>query len=195
MKTNLRFLLTFVFLFFAVAGFAQSKKETFKVAGECGMCKKKIESAAKAAGATFASWSESTKALTVKYDSKTSNAAKIQEAIAAVGYDTPNYKATDEAYNKLHSCCKYERAGAATEAASCCDSEKCKTTACMKDGKCSPDMSCCKEGGCADKACCKKEDGMAHAAGKHACTTAVAGTSAPSCQGAAAKKGACCSGH
>lgn len=155
MKNIFSFVLTFVLLFVASASFAQAKKESFKVAGECGMCQKKIEGAAKKAGASFASWDTESKVLTVRYNNSTASNAKIQKAIAAVGYDTPGYKASDEAYNSLHDCCKYERAGATANAA-CCDSGKCKEAACMKDGKCAPDMSCCKDSGCSEKACCKK---------------------------------------
>ncbi|TCJ17578.1 hypothetical protein EPD60_05130 [Flaviaesturariibacter flavus] len=154
MKTVFSFVLSFVLLFVASATFAQAKKESFKVAGECGMCQKKIEGAAKKAGASFASWNTESKVLTVRYNSTSSNPAKIQKAIAAAGYDTPGFKASDAAYNSLHDCCKYDRGGAT--AASCCDSDKCTKTACMKDGKCAPDMSCCKEAGCIEKDCCKK---------------------------------------
>jgi periplasmic mercuric ion binding protein len=141
----------------ASVSFAQTKTEKIKVAGECGMCKKKIEAAAKEAGATYALWDTDSKVITVKYNSTAINKAKIEQAIAGVGYDTQNIKATDEAYNKLHECCKYERTGATSAAAqSCCDDEKCTKTACMKDGKCSPDMTCCKEAGCDTKDCCKK---------------------------------------
>lgn len=147
----------FFVLFIAIAsvGFAQTKTEKIKVAGECGMCKKKIEKAAKDAGATFADWNTENKFLTVKFAANQSNTAKVEQAVAAVGYDTPGVKATEDAYNKLHECCKYDRA-AASAAHSCCEAEKCTKNACMKDGKCSPDMSCCKEAGCDTKDCCKK---------------------------------------
>lgn len=153
MKT-LKYFFFVLFISIASISFAQTTTETFKVAGECGMCKKKIEAAAKEAGATYALWNTDSKVMTVKYNSTATNKAKIEKAIAGVGYDTPTIKATDEAYNKLHECCKYERS--ATAAASCCDDEKCTKTACMKDGKCSPDMTCCKEAGCDTKDCCKK---------------------------------------
>lgn len=100
---------SFIFITIASIGFAQSKSETLKVSGECGSCKKKIESAAKKAGATYAVWNVDSKELTVKYNSSSTNSAKIQKAIADVGYDTPDFKATDEAYNKLDGCCQYER--------------------------------------------------------------------------------------
>ncbi|MDB5196154.1 MAG: hypothetical protein JWP88_524 [Flaviaesturariibacter sp.] len=151
MKTLRISLLSTLFIFFAQLSFAQSKSETFKVAGECGMCKKKIEGAAKSAGASYASWNEDSKVLTVKYNSTSSNAAKIQKSIAAKGYDTPAFKASEKAYKRLDACCKYDRA-----TASCCENEKCVKTACMKDGKCVKDAACCKEAGCDTKDCCKK---------------------------------------
>jgi len=93
----------------ASLGFAQQKSETLKVSGECGSCKKKIETAAKKAGATYAVWNVDSKELAIKYNSTSTNSAKIQKAVADAGYDTPDYKATDEAYNKLDGCCQYER--------------------------------------------------------------------------------------
>jgi hypothetical protein len=146
-----------LFITFTTVASAQTKSETFKVSGECGMCKKKIEGAAKQAGATYAEWNTDTKVMTVKYNSSSTNKAKIEQAIAGVGYDTQSFKATEDAYSKLHECCKYERNGTETAAAhSCCDDEKCTKTACMKDGKCTPDTACCKEAGCDKKDCCKK---------------------------------------
>jgi hypothetical protein len=147
----------FFLLFISIAsfGFAQTKTETFKVSGECGSCKKKIESAAKKAGASFASWDVDSKELKIKYNSTSTNTAKIQQAIAAVGYDTRDYKATDEAYNGLDKCCQYERT-ASTDMKSTCDNKACADKNCMKDGKCEKDMSCCKDSDCANKDCCKK---------------------------------------
>src|SRR4029078_9757670 len=100
-------MLSFIFIAIASFSFAQTKTETLKVAGECSSCKKKIESAAKKAGASYAVWDVDSKELTIKYKSTSTNSAKIQKAIAAVGYDTPDFKATDEAYNKLDDCCQY----------------------------------------------------------------------------------------
>jgi periplasmic mercuric ion binding protein len=101
--------LSLLFVCMAAVGFAQTKTETLKVSGECGSCKKKIESAAKKAGASYAVWDVDSKELTVKYNSTTTNNAKIQKSIAGVGYDTQDFKATDEAYNKLDGCCQYDR--------------------------------------------------------------------------------------
>jgi periplasmic mercuric ion binding protein len=99
-------------LFLSNTSFAQKasvKKETIKVWGNCGMCKTKIEKAAKTAGATKASWNEDSKLLVVTYNTGKSSNAKIQEAIAKTGYDTQDYTADNAAYNKLHGCCQYDR--------------------------------------------------------------------------------------
>lgn len=84
-------------------------KETIKVWGNCGMCKKKIEKAAKAAGATTASWDEDTQELKVAYNSSKSSSQKIQQSIANAGYDTQDVTADAKAYKKLDACCKYDR--------------------------------------------------------------------------------------
>jgi periplasmic mercuric ion binding protein len=155
MKTLKIVSLVSLFMTFAMVSLAQSKTESIPVSGNCGMCKTKIEKAAKNAGASTATWNKDKKVITVKYNSSTTNAAKIQQGIAAVGYDTRDFKTTDEAYDKLHACCKYDRT--AKQEASC--SGKCE----MKDGKCvsHDEMECCKDGKCSKpghdgKDCCKK---------------------------------------
>lgn len=148
-------ILSFLFISFATIGFAQDKSETIKVAGECGMCKKKIEGAAKKAGASSASWNADTKELMVKYNSTSSNTAKIEQAVAKAGYDTQNYKASEKAYNKLDDCCKYDRTSISSNEARACDNAKCAEKQCMHDGKCEKDMSCCKDTGCDKQDCCK----------------------------------------
>jgi hypothetical protein len=153
MKLLQLLLVTTLSITISQAAIAQAKTEKFKVAGECGMCKKKIEKAAKDAGATFAEWNVESKELIVKFNSRSSNTAKIQQHIATVGYDTPQVKATNEAYDNLHGCCKYERTA---EVADCCKDGKCVKCDCCKDGKCSKNMDCCKSGNCEKKDCCTK---------------------------------------
>ena len=152
MKTVKISFLSFLFIVIAHTGFSQAvKKEAFKVAGECGMCKKKIEAAAKNAGATYAVWNVDSKELKVKYKTASANTAKIQQGIAAIGYDTPGFKATEAAYNDLHECCKYDRT-----AADCCEGGTCKADhSCCENGECSKDTACC-EVGAGDADCCKK---------------------------------------
>jgi copper chaperone CopZ len=86
------------------------KKETFKVKGNCEMCKKKIEKKLKSIdGIKSASWNIETKIIDVKFDANKLSLARIKGAIAAAGYDTDGYKAPDKAYNNLHKCCQYDR--------------------------------------------------------------------------------------
>lgn len=147
MKTLRIFSLLTIMLAVSHFSFAQAKTETIPVSGNCGMCKNNIEKAAKKAGADEAEWNVDEKKLTVTYNSSSTNAAKIQQAIAEAGYDTRDFKTTEAAYNKLHSCCQYDRT--ADTKASCCSSGKCE----MKDGKCKSE--CCKDGKCTEK--CKEE--------------------------------------
>jgi mercuric ion binding protein len=147
------------------------KSATFKVWGNCGMCKKNIEGAAKKSGATYANWNVDTKMVTVKYATTKTSVDKIQKGIAGAGYDNEKYTGSDDAYSNLDECCQYDRKTAvSTEAKACC----------VKDGKCTGDKACCKkmegkadccangtcakEGGCCanmkcekDGDCCKKE--------------------------------------
>lgn len=88
---------------------AVTKTETFEVNGNCGMCRNTIQKAAKGAGAQTAEWNMDTHQLKVKYDPKKTTVAAIQKKIAESGYDNVGATATDESYEKLHSCCKYER--------------------------------------------------------------------------------------
>jgi len=162
MKSFKIFAITAVLSFIATLSFAQTKSETFKVSGNCGMCKSKIEKAAIDAGATTAKWDVESKELTVKYNSASTNTAKIQQKIAGVGYDNAGAKATTESYNKLHGCCKYERnADAKNAKAACCSGDaKCAEHA---DGNHEAKADCCKDGKCSKEGhngvdCCKKSD-------------------------------------
>lgn len=111
MKTQ-SFILSIAFLFCGLLANAQTaavKSEKIKVWGNCGMCQKHIEKAAKEAGATKAAWNKDTHILTVKYDvAKTSN-KQIQEAVAKAGYDTKDFTGNNLAYENLDECCKYDR--------------------------------------------------------------------------------------
>jgi mercuric ion binding protein len=85
-------------------------KESFKVWGNCDMCKKTIEKAANSVeGVNSAKWSTSSKKMNVKYDADKTSLEVIQNAIVASGYDIEGQKAEDEAYNNLHKCCQYDR--------------------------------------------------------------------------------------
>jgi copper chaperone CopZ len=78
--------------------------------GNCGMCKKTIETAAKSvAGVEMASWSEETHRMDVRFLPGQTGLDSIHAAIAAAGYDTDKLFGNDDAYKNLHSCCQYDR--------------------------------------------------------------------------------------
>ena len=84
-----------------------TKTEMIKVSGKCDMCKARIEKAAKVDGVTKADWDTKTKMLTLVYNPSKVKSDDVQKKIAAVGHDTPKFKATDQVYNALPGCCKY----------------------------------------------------------------------------------------
>ena len=107
-----------VVLFLSLIGFstqAQEKKDKnvkheIAVKGNCEMCKKRIEKAAYSVpGVKSASWSPESQGLVVIVNEQKSSTEEIEKAVAKVGHDTQNIKATDEAYKSLHDCCSYDR--------------------------------------------------------------------------------------
>ena len=88
---------------------SNEKIETMKVWGNCGMCKKNIEGSLELEGVYNANWDKNTKVLTVVYDSILLSKETIATYISKVGYDNEYVKGDDEAYDKLHFCCQYER--------------------------------------------------------------------------------------
>jgi mercuric ion binding protein len=117
MKTNIKIALSILLCCFILKSnnsFAQvtseKKTETFKVYGNCDMCKEKIEGALNSKDGIFKKgWSPKTKILTVTYDPAKITASQIKQKIAAAGYDTDEVRAKDENYNSLPKCCQYER--------------------------------------------------------------------------------------
>lgn len=90
--------------------FAQNKNErvSLEVDGVCIMCKSRIEKASlKTKGVKSAVWDVTTHELNLIFDARKTNLDSIRKKITAVGHDTEKLKATDEAYNTLHPCCKY----------------------------------------------------------------------------------------
>ena len=82
---------------------------TFKVWGNCETCKDAIENSLRADGISNADWNIETKLISVTYDSTKINLDKIEQKIAAAGYDNAKYKGDDKAYENLPACRKYER--------------------------------------------------------------------------------------
>ncbi|MFL5751841.1 MAG: heavy-metal-associated domain-containing protein [Bacteroidia bacterium] len=88
---------------------SESTKASFKVWGNCDMCKETIEGALKVVGLRSASWNTESKIIGLEYDSTKISLDEIQKLIAAAGYDNDKYKGDDKAYMDLPECCQYER--------------------------------------------------------------------------------------
>lgn len=109
-------IITFVLMtFLGFSAQAQTKKNknlkyTTEVNGNCEQCKKRIEKAAYGVpGVKTANWDISSHQLTVILNEEKSSPADLNMAIAKVGHDTKEVKATQVDYDNLHTCCKYER--------------------------------------------------------------------------------------
>lgn len=88
-----------------------NETETFKVYGNCGMCKKRIESSLKdVKGVSKATWDVKSKMMKITYDPHEISLEKIKTTIASVGHDVVGVKADDKIYNNLPNCCQYDRA-------------------------------------------------------------------------------------
>jgi|SRR5690606_28471334 len=103
-------ILLMAFVLATAVGTAQdrNKKMAFEVNGLCQMCKARIEKAALGvSGVKYANWDIPSHQLSLVVDERKTDAMKIKSAIAAVGHDTKELKATQESYDKVHPCCKY----------------------------------------------------------------------------------------
>ncbi len=81
------------------------------VDGKCGMCQERIEDIAKNFRHVInASWDIQERILHVDHV-KQFNEKNLQRLLARFGHDTELIKATTEAYNQLHACCKYRGDG------------------------------------------------------------------------------------
>ncbi len=91
----------------------KNAKISFEVDGICGMCKKRIETAAlKTKGVKFAIWNVKTHQLNIILDERKTDVLDVQKNILKVGHDVvgldkKKLEATTEAYNSVHPCCKY----------------------------------------------------------------------------------------
>jgi cation transport ATPase len=103
-------LLAVAILFIGFTSFAQNKnaRASLEVDGVCLMCKERIEKACiTTKGVKSAVWNVYSHELKLIYDERKTDLQTIQENIIAVGHDTQEMIATDEAYNSVHACCKY----------------------------------------------------------------------------------------
>lgn len=101
-------LATIATILFPIALWAAEQTVVVDVNGNCNMCRKKIEKAAKSvSGVDDASWDKKAKKLTIEFDDAVTNKDKVVAAVLKAGYDADGKMATDEAYNTLPDCCRY----------------------------------------------------------------------------------------
>ena len=105
-----RAILGLIIMLLTTVSFAQekNKKMSFEVDGKCEMCKARIEKAALGVkGVKYALWDIPSHELSLIIDERKTDPMKIKTALVAVGHDTKELKATDDAYDSVHPCCKY----------------------------------------------------------------------------------------
>ena len=105
---NLIVLITLVFSSIFVFAQDDIKTETFKVDGNCDMCKERIEDAAYVKGVKRADWNKETHEITVVYRSSKTSSDAIHQNIAKAGHTTSKVEATETDYKKLPDCCQYK---------------------------------------------------------------------------------------
>lgn len=112
MNTIKLILLTISIALFNVSSYAKIKNpktESYKVYGNCSMCKKTIETTVKQNKDALGIWNSKTQMLILTYDSTKTSADEILKRIANVGYDNEKYLSSNEVYNNLDACCQYNR--------------------------------------------------------------------------------------
>lgn len=112
MKSILLGMLLFLVTLPSMAQEKKSKnaKYNIEVNGNCEMCKKRIEKAAfSVAGVKSAEWHIDDHMLHLIINEEKCALLDVKKAVAKVGHDTDDVKATQEDYDKLHGCCMYER--------------------------------------------------------------------------------------
>lgn len=106
---------TFVLLSITInAQIKNSKTESVKIYGNCGMCETKIEKAGTIKKVALVDWNQETQMATLTYDATKTNQDEILKRIALAGYDSEKFLAPDDVYNNLHGCCQYDRVAKVT---------------------------------------------------------------------------------
>jgi copper chaperone CopZ len=107
-------IVVFAMMMFSTIGvFAQAKQEEevkIKTSAVCKMCKATIEkSLAYEKGIKAATLDVPTQIVTVTYNPKKTDAARIKKAINETGYDADQLPADSRAYDRLDDCCKKDK--------------------------------------------------------------------------------------
>ena len=88
----------------------KNAKHTFVVNGNCEQCQRRIQKAAFSVdGVKTANWDIESHKLVVTINEEKTTVEKVKKAIAKVGHDAGEIRATNESYENLHHCCQYDR--------------------------------------------------------------------------------------
>lgn len=108
-KTGLMAIALLLSVIAATAQIKNTKTETVKIFGNCGMCETNIEKAGSLNKVAMVDWNKDSKMATITYDSKKTNSDEILKRIALAGYDNEKFLAPVDVYDNLHGCCQYDR--------------------------------------------------------------------------------------
>lgn len=114
MKNIKKVIMAFTLVIFSTIGvFAQASQEEqvkIKTSAVCKMCKATIEkSLAYEKGIKEATLDVPSQIVTVTYNAKKTDAARIKKAINETGYDADQLPADSRAYDRLEDCCKKDK--------------------------------------------------------------------------------------
>lgn len=93
----------------SIAQIKNVKSTKVAVNGNCGMCKKTIETNGSESNVSKVSWDTDKKIAEISFDSTKTSEEAILKKIALAGYDNAQFRAPDDVYGKLHECCQYDR--------------------------------------------------------------------------------------
>ena len=111
-KMNKYIYILFLFATFLLNAQDSSNKQktSFKVFGNCEMCKMRIEKAALSLkGVKYANWSIPESQLTLIYNPNRIDLLDVHDSVALSGHDTSLKEAPNDIYNELPLCCLYPR--------------------------------------------------------------------------------------
>lgn len=112
MKNTSNFLIAITVLLSISNSFAQiknAKTDKIKIAGNCDMCKSRIEKAGNEKNISKVVWNEKNQIATITFDDKKTSEKEILTRIASVGHDSEMVQTSPETYNDLPECCQYKR--------------------------------------------------------------------------------------
>lgn len=111
---NLLMMLVMFFTITTTANAQEKKnknaKHNVEINGNCEDCKKRIEKAAySVSGVKSAIWNIESHNLQLILNEEKTSVADVKKKVAEIGHDSDDFFASDEVYDNLHHCCKYDR--------------------------------------------------------------------------------------